>query len=500
MGSTSESSSDDERDRDHGDSDNEGSGSDQPGHNRNHDSDDGLSDLNDVSSEDSDSGEDAREQVDDPDLNDNTDTRGVDLSKLHLCPSHEAGSMTRDCAKCSAALSIISDQNIIDKLTSGAGSSGLLSRYAGRCDQVKPTIELSDSVIELAHTMITQGQFRAKNAWSDVVKDHMMLPAAQHEKLSQDIILEGVFNKFRYDKRYKHLFKYHREARDALKNLRLSQRPVLSIIEKVNNVLLVIRSLGEAAGLTFPVDSPVRTGHFVPRDTRTVLNHLHISGSDHMFLPPCIQDLAVKHNFDENAKKDVNKLFDAYRDDMTKQYMQLFNAVGRSLNDIDDLLIFYTDVYSHVDASFRDLLRDRMASIFKSHVKTEILDKSKPMKLKNKPTALFGGDADIRNNIKAATKEDAYMSKAVEKKAYKPRNSGGSASSSYRHRSRSRSRDRRDRREEKSSYNPKSGRGDGGGGSRGGASKRKYNNSKGRGGNFKKGKYDNNKKGNPFPN
>ena len=188
MSSTSESSSDDERDRDHGNSDNEGSGSDQPGHNRNHDSDDGLSDLNDVHSDhaNSGSGEDAREQVDEADLNDNTDAGGMDLSKLHLCPSHEAGSMTRDCAKCTAALSIISDQNIIDKLTSGSESSGLLSRYAGRCDQVKPTIELSDSVIELAHNMITQGQFRAKNAWSDVVKDHMTLPAAQHERLSSE--------------------------------------------------------------------------------------------------------------------------------------------------------------------------------------------------------------------------------------------------------------------------------------------------------------------------
>ena len=181
---------------------------------------------------------------------------------------------------------------------------------------------------------------------------------------------------------------------------------------------------------------------------------------------------------------------------MAEQYIQLFNTVGKSLNDVDDLLIFYSDVYSHVDSSFRDLLQDRMASIFKTHVKTEVLDKSKHKQLKDKPKSLFGGDADIRSNIKAATKEDAYLNKAVERKSYKPRNTG-SGSSSHRRRSRSRSRDRRDRSGEKNSFHPKSGTG--GGGSRGGGSKRKYNGKGGGGGGAKKGKYDKDKKGNPSP-
>ena len=235
MSSSSELSSDD--DREQGYSDNGGSGSDQAGHNLNHDSD-GLSDLGGESGD-----EDHNDHNDGGgrDLNDDAEAGDVDLSSLHLCPTHDAGSMTRDCSKCSAALGLIRDPKVIEKLTTGAGASGLLSRYAGRCDQVKPTIVLSDSVITLAHSMITQGQFRAKNAWPDVVKDYLTLPASQHEKLSQDIILEGVFNKFRYDKRYKSLFRYHREARDALKNLRLSQRPVPSVIEMINNVLPVTR-------------------------------------------------------------------------------------------------------------------------------------------------------------------------------------------------------------------------------------------------------------------
>ena len=51
-------------------------------------------------------------------------------------------------------------------------------------------------------------------------------------------------------------------------------------------------------------------------------------------------------------------LFDDYPDNVSKNYIELFKTVGNSLNDVDDLLIFYTDLYSHVDSSLRDLLRD----------------------------------------------------------------------------------------------------------------------------------------------
>ena len=102
MSSTSESSSDDD-DRGQGHSDNEGSGSDQAGHNRDQDSAvmvrvTSVSPVTMVKTERMTGGTMTG-------LSSMTTLLAVPwISKLHLCPSHEAGSMTRDCSKCSAAL------------------------------------------------------------------------------------------------------------------------------------------------------------------------------------------------------------------------------------------------------------------------------------------------------------------------------------------------------------------------------------------------------------
>ena len=313
------------------------------------DSDRGAGDGSDFESEDNrrslSSGEASDEENHDQDRGcDAADIEdgNLDITNLHLCPTHQAGSMTRECAKCSASLGVITNNALIEKLTAGAGESGLRARYAGRCDQVKPTIELSDSVVNLAQDMITQGQFKAKNAWTDVVKNFLTLPSPQHDKLSKDIELEAVFDKFRSDKRYKNLFKYHREARNALKDLRLSQRPLLSIIEKINAVLISLRRLGEDAGLGFPSDPPARTGKFVPRDTRTVLNQLHLESTSSLFPPPDFSGLAEKYGLGDDCVRDIERITDEYRQEVGGKYVKLYETVAASYNDLDDLLIFYT--------------------------------------------------------------------------------------------------------------------------------------------------------------
>lgn len=104
--------------------------------------------------------------------------------------------------------------------------------------------------------------------------------------------------------------------------------------------------------------------------------------------------------------------------------------------------VLFQDLYSHVDAALRDLLRDRMATLFKTPVKNEILNASKHKNLKKKPKGLYGGDDGIRSSIKSAVKQDTYIAKAVTKPSYPKSKSGYSVGSSSRRRSRSRSRDR----------------------------------------------------------
>ena len=57
----------------------------------------------------------------------------------------------------------------------------------------------SDNAVKLAHEMKTKGQFRDKKVWAKVVRKFLTLPFPQHERLSKDIRLEDLFDKFKGD-------------------------------------------------------------------------------------------------------------------------------------------------------------------------------------------------------------------------------------------------------------------------------------------------------------
>ena len=377
-----------------------------------------------------------------------------------------------------------------DNGNGGCDSEDLsLDRYAGRCDDVKPTVSLSDNVVKLAHEMITKGQFRDKKDWARIVRKYLTLPTPQYEMLSKDIKLEDVFDKFKGDPRYKNLFKYHNEARDALKSLRIAQRPVLCVIQRVNKELNFVRKAGEKSGMTYPAEAPPRSGNFVPRDNRKVPDKLKYESTEQMFPTPDLTTFAAKFQLGDDAITGLERILDNFRSDIGNKYLSLYNNVSAAFNDIDDYLIFHTDLYSHCDAAFRDLLRDRMASIFKAPVKTEILTRSSAKKLKVKPDGLYGGENGFRNNLRNATKKETYLKKAVNYKKpdnrYKRREYSrdrdyGSyrnrSSRPYSRRSRSRSYDRRDDRDDDKKY----GSGSKDGGNKGYYGKGKFNKFRGK--------------------
>ena len=57
----------------------------------------------------------------------------------------------------------------------------------------------SDNAVKLTHELIIKGQFRVKKVWAKVVRKFLTLPFPQHERLSKDIRLENVFDKFKGD-------------------------------------------------------------------------------------------------------------------------------------------------------------------------------------------------------------------------------------------------------------------------------------------------------------
>ena len=345
--------------------------------------------------------------------------------------------------------------------------SSLFSRYSGRCDEVQPTIKLSDFVIKLAHDVLTKGKFRNTKDWDRIVRKYLTLPTSQYEKLSQDIQLEDLFDQFKYDKRYKNLFKYHKEARSALKDLRIAQRPVLAVIQRLNRELIHLRDIGEDCGLKFPAKAPARSGKSVPRDGRKVLDKLKIESTEELFSVPDIADFAARHGY--VATQELQEMFVNYREDIINKFTYLYTSVSDAFTNIDDYMIFYLDLYSHCDAAFRELLRERLATIFKAPIKAEILKKSSAKKLKDKPKGLYGGEDGIRSNLKNATKKESYINKAVVKRTYnKDRSSREDRSPEsrfskkpQRSRSRSPARDKSDNRDKKHGFYNNGGKGKG---------------------------------------
>ena len=176
-----------------------------------------------------------------------------DIKSFNFCKDHSPGKLIRSCPQCLVALSVLSDKKLISKLfgESDAATSGLKSRFSGsnRCDQTVPSMSLTDEVVEAAREMLAKGQFKNKKCWDDVIKKHLTLPLLQHQSLTNDLKNEDIFNKCRKEKRFRNIFKYQGEIRDCVKNYRLSERPVLKVVETLNELMLNARKFGEDNGI-----------------------------------------------------------------------------------------------------------------------------------------------------------------------------------------------------------------------------------------------------------
>ena len=91
------------------------------------------------------------------------------------------------------------------------------------------TFGLPHSLLEPLH--------RDRKAWQDIVKKFLTLPQLQHDLLTADIKTEDIINKYKNEKRFQFIFRFHKDIVDILRNLRVSQRPLLSLIEKNHDAM-----------------------------------------------------------------------------------------------------------------------------------------------------------------------------------------------------------------------------------------------------------------------
>ena len=94
----------------------------------------------------------------------------------------------------------------------------------------------------------------------------------------------------------------------------------------------------------------------------------------------------------QEAVEVLSKLFDSYRELVVSMFVEMFTLFSTYINSVEDYLQFYTQIYSHCDATIRNLIRNKVASLFKDNVKSDILEQSGQKKMKEeKPSGLFGG-------------------------------------------------------------------------------------------------------------
>ena len=58
------------------------------------------------------------------------------------------------------------------------------------------------------------------------------------------------------------------------------------------------------------------------------------------------------------AKVDLRDLLETYREAVGDKFVDLYDKFSSNLNASDDLLIFYFDMLSHVDAQLRQLMNN----------------------------------------------------------------------------------------------------------------------------------------------
>ena len=232
----------------------------------------------------------------------------------------------------------------------GTSKSSLMQRYAGCFEEERFELKLSDEVIELAAKAFSQKQFPDKRTWVDVTSKFLMLPRHQHEQLNYNLREE--------DKQFKHDFENHNKFKEALKNLRISIRPLLSQVDIINENLNMFRNLGEENGISFPKDAPLKKSHGVPSMVNAT-NNLFYSATDKMWPVPSIEQFVQDYFPCEDGKRELNRILTSYRNHVICQHMKFFDTASKAMLDLEDRSKFFLDLFSHCDAMFRDLLYDK---------------------------------------------------------------------------------------------------------------------------------------------
>ena len=91
-----------------------------------------------------------------------------------------------------------------------------------------------------------------------------------------------------------------------------------------------------------------------------------------------------------------------------------------------------------MDSGFRELIRERFATLFKKDIKSEVIEQTSSRKMKDeKAQGIFGGDKRMRSVLSNATKSSSILKNAVVPKRVPRKDRDDDSSPERRARSRS---------------------------------------------------------------
>ena len=165
-----------------------------------------------------------------------------------------------------------------------------------------------------------------------------------------------TLERLKKEKRFKDMFAHLNDLSEALGSLRISQRTVLSVFECNDADISKLEKFAEDLGIAFPDPAPAKDGSHVPREGRSMPDKLKYSDLNGLFPPPDVSSFVLLNNLTADVVNIIVKFLMSYRDSVLKQFTELFDLYAASLNNNEDLLVFYiVDLYSHCDSKFRNL-------------------------------------------------------------------------------------------------------------------------------------------------
>ena len=102
---------------------------------------------------------------------------------------------------------------------------------------------------------------------------------------------------------------------------------------------------------------PTKLWPFVIETYQSSSSNLWTNFSDATLPLPAL--LANRYNMSPEAEVDLWDLLETYREAVGDKFVDLYDKFSSNLNATDDLLIFYFEMPSHVNAQLRELMNNQ---------------------------------------------------------------------------------------------------------------------------------------------